>query len=258
MEQAGEEGKKESRQASILRLVEQNFFVSIDEIAALFSVTTQTARRDIVALEEAGKVRRLHGGAVIASPLETTMYRRRRVDNAAQKERIGEMAADLVPDGASVFIDTGTTCEAVARALIKRSHLRVVTYSLRVATILNEKPNFTLAVPGGFVRPVHGGIFQEDTPDFVRRFKFDSAILSVSGIDGDGDICDDDHAEGAIATAAMAQTERTILAVDNSKFGRRAMVRLGTIADVDTLVTDTCPKGEILRLLEAGGVEIIC
>ncbi len=258
MEQAGEEGKKESRQGAILRLMEQNFYVSIDEIAGRFSVTTQTARRDILALEEAGKVRRLHGGAVIVSPLETTVYRQRRVDNAVQKERIGELVADLVPDGASIFIDSGTTCEAIARALTGRSHLRVVTYSLRVATILSENSNFTLAVPGGFVRPVHGGIFQEDTPDFIRRFKFDSAIICVSGIDSDGDICDDDHAESVIATSAMAQAERTILAVDSSKFGRRAMVRLGTIADVHTLVTDARPDGEILRLLEESGVEIVC
>lgn len=258
MEQASEDGKKESRQASILRLMEQKFYVSIDEIAALFSVTTQTARRDVLALEEAGKVRRLPGGAVIVSPLETTVYRRRRVDNTVQKDRIGELVANLVPDGASVFIDSGTTCEAIARALISRSHLRVVTYSLRVATILNENSNFTLAVPGGFVRPVHGGIFQDDTPDFIRRFKFDSAIISVSGIDSDGDICDDDHAESVIVTAAMAQAGRTILAVDSSKFGRRAMVRLGAISDVDTLVTDTRPTGEILRILEESGIEIVC
>jgi DeoR family transcriptional regulator, glycerol-3-phosphate regulon repressor len=258
LEQTGEEGKKESRQASILRLVERNFYAGIEEIAARFSVTTQTARRDIMALEDAGKVRRLHGGAVLATPLDAVVYRQRRIDNAGRKERIGRLAADLVPDGAAIFIDSGTTCEAIARALTRRSHLRVVTYGLRVAAILSENTDFTVAVPGGFVRPVHGGIFQEDTADFIRRFKLDSAIISVSGIDSDGDICDDDHAEGAIATAAMAQAERTILAVDSSKFGRRAMVRLGSVAEVDMLISDTRPKGEILKLLEEKGVEIVC
>jgi DeoR family glycerol-3-phosphate regulon repressor len=258
VEQAGEEGKKESRQASIMRLLEQNFYVSIEEIAALFSVTTQTARRDLLALEEAGMARRLHGGAVIVGPLEATVYRRRRVDNAAQKERIGELVAGLVPDGASLFIDSGTTCEAIACALVIRKDLRVVTYSLRVATILNENSNFSLAVPGGFVRPVHGGIFQEDTTDFIRRFKFDGAIISVSGVDSEGDICDDDHAESVIATSAMAQASRTILAVDSSKFGKRAMVRLGAIADVDVLVTDKRPEGELLRIIEESGVDIVC
>jgi len=258
VERSGEERKKEGRQSSILRLMEKNFYISVEEISDFFTVTTQTARRDILALEKAGRVRRLHGGAVLVGPLEETVYRRRRVDNAAQKQRIGELVADLVPDGASIFIDSGTTCEAVARALSRRNHLRVLTYSLRVATILNENTNFTLAVPGGFVRPIHGGIFQEETPEFIRNFKFDSAIISVSGIDNDGDLCDDDHAESVVATAAMAQSRRTVLAVDSSKFGRRAMVRLGTISDVDTLVTDTMPEGEILRLLEENDVEIIC
>lgn len=257
MADLSEAGKKESRQGLILRLMEQSFYVSVEEIADRFSVTTQTARRDILALEEAGKVRRLHGGAVIVSPLETQVYHQRRVDNAAQKDRIGKLVAELVPDGASIFIDSGTTCEAVARALIVRSHLRVVTYSLRVATILSEKSNFTLALPGGFVRPVHGGIFQEDTPDFIRRFKFDSAIISVSGIDRDGDICDDDHAESVIATSAMIQASRTLLVVDSSKFGKRALVRVGTLADVDTLVTDKRPDEKILRILEESRVKIV-
>ena len=256
--QAGEERKKESRQASILRLLEQNFYVGIEEIAERFSVTTQTARRDILALEEAGKVRRLHGGAVLSTPLDTGVYRQRRVDNAARKEQIGKLVADLVPDGSTLFIDSGTTCEAIAHAILSRSHLRVVTYSLRVATILSESSNFTLAVPGGFVRPVHGGIFQEDTAGFIRRFKFDCAIISVSGIDGDGDICDDDQAEAAIANAAMAQAQRKILAVDSSKFGKSAMVRLGSVTKMDTLVTDTHPEGGILRILEENGVEIVC
>ncbi|CAM5768943.1 DeoR family transcriptional regulator [Labrys miyagiensis] len=258
IEHSGEGGKKEGRQEAILRLVAQNFYVAIEEIASLFGVTTQTARRDIMALEEAGKIRRLHGGAVLTTPLETSVYRQRRVENAAQKERLAQVVGDLVPEGANLFIDSGTTCEAIAHALLRHRHLRLVTYSLRVATILSENSNFTLAVPGGFVRPVHGGIFQEDTADFMKRFKFDFALISVSGIDRDGDICDDDHAEGVIAAAAMAQAERTILAVDSSKFGKRAMVRLGTIADIDILVTDAYPEGEILRLLKDNDVEIIC
>ena len=168
----------------------------------------------------------------------------------AQKQRIGELVAGLIPDGASIFIDSGTTCEAIARALSRRNHLRVLTYSLRVATILNENTNFTLAVPGGFVRPIHGGIFQEETPDFIRNFKFDSAIISVSGIDNDGDLCDDDRAESVVATAAMAQSDQKVLAVDGSKFGKRAMVRLGSITNMNTLVTDIMPEGEIRRLLD--------
>jgi len=220
-----------------------------EEVTTLHGVTTLTARRDIMALEQGGKVRRLHGGATISAPVDPAVLRQRRVENAAAKERIGSLTAELVPDGAAVFIDTGTTCEAVARALVKRRDLRVVT-------TLSESTNFAIAVPGGFVRQVDGGVFREETSEYIRRFKFDVAIISVSGVDHDGDIGDDDHAEVAAVAAAIGQSARTIMAVDSSKFGRRALVRLGSLHDIHTLVTDTLPEERLLARLRDSGVEI--
>jgi len=253
---AGDGGQKESRQAYLLRYIERNHYISIDEISRLFSVTTQTARRDVMALEQMGKVRRLHGGAAIATPVDPVTYRQRRVDHEPQKERIGATVAGIIPDGAAVFIDTGTTCEAIAHALVKRRDLRVVTYSLRVANILSENSDFVLAIPGGFVRPVDGGVFREDTADYIRKFKFDYAIISVSSIDDDGDMCDDDHGEVAAVSAALAQSDRTLLAVDSSKFGKRALVKLGSLQDIDILVTDEMPAGPLLQKLRESKIEV--
>lgn len=250
------EGKKHKRQAFLLNHIEKNFYISIDEITALFSVTTQTARRDIMALEQAGKVRRLHGGATLSTRVDPTIYRQRRVENADRKEQIGRKIAELVPDGAALFIDTGTTCEAIARALVKRRDLRVVTYSLRVATFLSENSDFAIAVPGGFVRQVDGGVFREETADYIRKFKFDIAVISVSGIDRDGDMGDDDHAEVAAVSAAIEQAESTILAVDSSKFGRRALVRLGSVYDVQALVTDDGASAETMGELRSRGIAV--
>lgn len=237
----GDGTKKSNRQAELLRLLERSHYLSIEEIAERFAVTTQTARRDIVALEATGQVRRLHGGATIATPVDAVARRQRRIENASQKARVAALVAQVIPDGAAVFMDTGTTCEAVAYALLQRRDLRIVTYSLRVATIFSENSSFALAIPGGSVRPVDGGVFREDTADYIRRFKFDFAVISVSGIDQAGDICDDDLAEVSAVTAALAQTERTILAVDSTKFGKRALVRLGSLEDVDILVSDDIP-----------------
>ncbi|GGB06279.1 glycerol-3-phosphate regulon repressor [Brucella endophytica] len=251
-----EDGKKARRQAYLVRYLAENHYISLEEIAARFSVTTQTARRDIMALERQGKVRRLHGGAVASTPLDPVIYRQRRVVNAERKEAIGKRVAELLPDNASVFIDTGTTCEAVARALTVRKELRVVTYSLRVATSLSEATDFTIAVPGGFVRQVDAGVFSQNAPEFIRAFKFDYVIISVSGIDDDGDIGDDDYAEVAAVRAAMQQAGRVILAIDGSKFGRRALVRLGSVTEADMIVTDTVPTGNLKRILDESRTEL--
>ncbi|WP_370677863.1 DeoR/GlpR family DNA-binding transcription regulator [Pleomorphomonas sp. PLEO] len=246
--------KKTRRQRSLMQHLEQYNYISLEEIATRFAVTTQTARRDIQELEMAGKVRRLHGGATAAHPIDPGVLRARRVENADAKERIGAAVAGRIRNGSAIFIDTGTTCEAIAKALLRHKELRVVTYSLRVATTLSEGTDFTVAVPGGFVRRVDSGVFRQDTPEFIGKFKFDTAIISVSGVDSAGDIGDDDHAEVAAVQAAMKQAETIILAVDSSKFGRRALVKLGGLEDVHELVSDAAPNTDLMRkLMEAGG-----
>ncbi len=249
--------KKEIKQQALLQWIENSHYVSLEEIAERFHVTTQTARRDIADLEHRGKVRKLHGGVSQLTPLDPVTYRQRRHDRADEKVRIAEAVVALIPDGATVFLDTGTTCEAIANALVSRERLHLVTYSLRSAAIISEKTDFTLAVPGGFVRPIDGGMFQEDTPEFIRRFKFDYAIISVSGIDDDGDLCDDDHTEVAVVSAALGQAAHKLLAVDSSKFGRRAMVKLGSVRDVTALVTNETPAPILARILEEANIPVI-
>ncbi|HHV67532.1 MULTISPECIES: DeoR/GlpR family DNA-binding transcription regulator [Brucella] len=249
--------KKEIRQQALLQWIENSHYVSLEEIAERFHVTTQTARRDIADLEHRGKVRKLHGGVSQLTPLDPVTYRQRRHDRADEKVRIAEAVVALIPDGATVFLDTGTTCEAIANALVSRERLHLVTYSLRSAAIISEKTDFTLAVPGGFVRPIDGGMFQEDTPEFIRRFKFDYAIISVSGIDDDGDLCDDDHTEVAVVSAALGQAAHKLLAVDSSKFGKRAMVKLGSVRDVTALVTNEMPAPILARILDEANIPVI-
>lgn len=253
-----EGGKKAIRQGQLLQDLAAESYLSLEEIARRFSVTTQTARRDVMDMERQGKLRRLHGGAMIAAPgaIAPAELRHRRARNAEAKARIGARVAALVPDGAAIFLDTGTTCEAVARALAQRRDLRVVSYSLRIAAYLREVTDFTIAIPGGFVRPVDGGVFRDRDDGFLQGFKFDLSIVSVSGVDMTGDLGDDDLAEVETVRRAMALSERSLLAVDSSKFGHCGLVRLGTIGDVDLLVTEAPPPEPIARRAHGAGVAL--
>ena len=216
---------------------------------------TPLARRDFTA-EAATRVFTAGGGTLAAPPIDPPTYRQRRVENADGKARIGARVAELVGDGSAVFLDTGTTCEAVAQALTGRQNLRVVTYSLRSAALLSEVESATVAVPGGFVRHVDAGVFSHETVDFIGAFRFDTAVISVSGIDEHGIMGDDDHGEVQAVRAAMQQAKRTILAVDGSKFFRRGLVSLAVISEVDLVVTDTPPPPAITALLAVAGVGV--
>nr|WP_240457905.1 DeoR/GlpR family transcriptional regulator [Vibrio neptunius] len=234
------------RHQEIIELVQTQGFVSTDELVERFDVSPQTIRRDLNELADENKIRRNHGGATIASSSENSSYQTRQI--SYQKEK-GQIALELVkhiPDGATLFIDIGTTPEAVARALLgKHQNLRIVTNNINVATILMSKPDFKVILAGGEVRGKDGGVTGEATLDFISQFRLDFGILGISGIDYDGSLLDFDYHEVRVKRAIIENSRSVLLGVDNSKFGRNAMVKLGTIADVDLIITDRSPPKEI-------------
>ncbi|MBF8781468.1 DeoR family transcriptional regulator [Pseudomonas fulva] len=237
------------RQQQILELVRERGYVSIEEMAQLFVVTPQTIRRDINLLAEAGLLRRYHGGAAYDSSIENTAYAMRADQMRDEKQRIAEAVARQIPDHASLFINIGTTTEFIARALLNHDHLKVITNNLHVASILGAREDFEVLVAGGTVRR-DGGVVGQASVDFINQFKVDFAVVGISGIDEDGSLLDFDYQEVRVSQAIIANARQVILAADSSKFGRNAMVRLGSISLVDCLVTDHAPAQPLVDLLE--------
>lgn len=251
------QARKALRHRRIIEIVARRGFASVEELAASLDVTTQTIRRDLGELSGAGQLRRYHGGAGLSGEIDSANYRRRKEEQAEAKRRMGRCISDMIPDGASLFLDTGTTLEAVAEALAERRHLRVVTYSLRIANYLSERTDFALSMPGGQVRNADGAVFGDGAAAFLRRFHLDFAVIGASGIDDRGMMSDDDFEEVALVRAAIAQARTVILAADATKFGRNAAVNLGPVADVATLVTDAAPGPALQAILDAGHVRVL-
>ena len=146
-------------------------------------MTVQTIRRDLTQLAEEGKVSRFHGGAGLPSSVENIDYSTRKVLNLAEKKRIAQLVAQQIPDHSSLFINIGTTTEAVARELLGHQDLRFITNNLNVALILAAKPEFKVVVAGGTVRSRDGGIVGQSANDMIAQFRVDVAIIGISGID---------------------------------------------------------------------------
>jgi len=162
-----------------------------------------------------------------------------------------------IPDGASIFINIGTTTEAVARELLQRKNLSVITNNLHVAATLSEREDYRIIVAGGEVRSRDGGIIGEATVDLIRQFQTDFAIIGVSGIQEDGTLLDFDYREVRVSQAIIENARQVILVADISKFGRNAMVRLGEVSELDALYTDTKPSDEFVELLDSNGVKLV-
>jgi DeoR family glycerol-3-phosphate regulon repressor len=244
------------RQMEIVDAAEAEGFVSIDGLAAAMGVTPQTIRRDINMLCRLGFLRRYHGGASLPTNTRNLDYRSRQQLMREEKERIGRLVASHIPDGSSLFLNIGTTTEAVARALLGHRGLRVVTNNLNVAIALCDGPEIDITVAGGSLRRQDMAVVGEAAVDFINQFKVDFGIIGISGIDPDGTLLDFDYREVKVAQAIIANARQVFLATDHTKFGRRAMVKVGHVSLLDGLFVDRAPPPALLEVLRQYGVPV--
>ena len=244
------------RHAKIQQLVRAKGFVTIEHLADQFGVTPQTIRRDINQLSREGLIHRYHGGAGLPPSTENVAYTQRKILCLKEKEQIARMVAARIPDHASLFINIGTTTEEIAKMLCGHDRLRVITNSLNVASILAGNEQFEIIVAGGLVRPRDGGIVGPLTIDFIQQFRVDFGIIGISGIDLDGTLLDFDYREVRAARAIIDNSRKVFLAADHTKFGRNAMVRLGSIGEIDALFTDQRPTEALVEIMQSDEVEL--
>ena len=223
------------RQKEIVELANANGFVAIEALAKRFQVTTQTIRRDINALCYLSLLRRYHGGAGAPTTAENLPYNRRRKLALAEKQRIATLVAKQIPNKSSLFVDIGTTCEEIARALMDHKALRIITNNLHVAQLMSYRPDFEVTVTGGVVRTRDQAVVGEAAVDFINQFRVDFGLLGISAIGEDGSLRDFDYRKVKVSQAIMANSKTVFLAADQSKFSRDAMVRSGDLSDVDAL-----------------------
>jgi DeoR family glycerol-3-phosphate regulon repressor len=166
-------------------------------------------------------------------------------------------AAALIPNQSSLFINIGTTTEAVSKALLEHNGLMVITNNINVANRMRVFPSIEVVIAGGVVRGSDGGIVGEAAVDFIKQFKVDYAVIGASAIDHDGALLDFDFREVKVAQAIIANARQVILVSDSTKFERTAPVRIGHLSQVDTFITDRCDIATVRRICQDNEVELI-
>jgi DeoR family glycerol-3-phosphate regulon repressor len=245
------------RQVAIVEIARQTGRVTVDQLAQRFNVSPQTIRKDLNELCDRKSLARVHGGAVLSFGLENVGYDARREIAREEKLAIGRLAAALIPSHASLFINIGTTTEAVAIALLQHQDLLVITNNINVASMIRPYPQLEVIIAGGVVRRSDGGVVGEATVDFINQFKLDYAVIGASAIDAEGSLLDYDFREVRVAQAIIANARHTILVADSTKFSRSAPVRIGHISQVQSFVTDRVESEAFRLLCEEAGVALI-
>ncbi|WP_375384050.1 DeoR/GlpR family DNA-binding transcription regulator [uncultured Microbacterium sp.] len=253
------------RQELIERILLDEGRVAVLELAGRFEVTTETVRRDLDALERAGALRRVHGGAVAlerGSTSEPSIADRTHQRSAA-KRAIGRRALDLLGDDfrGSIFLDAGTTTAAVADQLVARlsstgGTAEVVTHSLTLAHALAPADAISLSLIGGRVRGVTAAAVGADTVRAIEGLRPDIAFIGANGVSAGFGISTPDPEEAAVKRAIVRSARRVVVVADAAKLGRELLVSFAPLTAVDVLVTDAEPDDALAAALADDGVEV--
>ncbi|MGJ3261524.1 MAG: DeoR/GlpR family DNA-binding transcription regulator [Rhodospirillales bacterium] len=244
------------RQQEIIGLVRERGYVSIDMLAERFGVSQQTVRRDIIFLSEQSLVQRHHGGAGLPPGTDTLAYSNRKVRNAAEKALIGREIAGQIPNGASVFIDIGTTMEAVADALVNHEGLRIITNHIGVVSTLCERTDFEIILTGGLVRNRDRAITGESTTEFIRNFRVGYGIFGIGSLTMDGQLLDYHYRDAQASRAALEISRVKFVGIDHSKFNADAMMPFAHVSEIDALFTDGEPPTELKDTITGSGCDL--
>jgi DeoR family glycerol-3-phosphate regulon repressor len=245
------------RHPEILEIARQEGKVTVEGLARHFDVTLQTIRRDLTDLAEAGRLERVHGGAVLPSGTTNIRYEERRALKSAAKRAMARACAAQIPNGISLFLNIGTSTEAVAHELLHHENLMVVTNNMNVAHILAANMSCQIIVTGGQLRRADGGLVGNLAAETIRQFKFDLAVIGCSALDKDGDLLDFDIQEVDVSQTILRQSRRTFLVADQTKLNRSAPARIASLAEVDMVFTDLELPAELSASCAAWGTQVV-
>ncbi len=248
------------RRAHLARLVAERGFLRVADASLELGVSEVTVRGDLSALEGAGSVVRVHGGAmpVLAgaeSSLESSLDR-----DAAAKRAIGRAAARLVSPGQGIYVDTGSTAMALAHALVERQDLHdltVVTSGLTVALALEPAlPRFAVIVTGGTLRPLQHSLVNPFAMPMLDSLRLDTAFIGCNGIHAVDGVTNINLPEAEIKSRALARARRGVLIADGTKLGKTDLAVIGGLDRFESLVTAGEAPAGALAELEAAGLTI--
>lgn len=247
-----------SRHERICEMLSARGECAVEELADVLGVSGMTVRRDLQTLAEAGKVIRTHGGAAMAERISFEFDFLKRVrQHEAAKAAIGAAAADLVENGQSVLLDSGTTTLALSRRLRGKKNLTVITTSLPIASQLQYDQEIAVLLLGGYLRAGSPDLAGALTEANLETLHADVAFIGADGIDARGAVYNQSAEVARMLAKMAAAAGRVYVVADHSKLGQTALWRFGQLKDWTGLVTDAAADRALVAALQKAGIHVI-
>lgn len=248
-----------SRRNDILDLINLNGQIYVDELSEKFGVSEVTIRNDLDQLEQKKLLIRARGGAMRIEGRVGTDYHLSEKDkiNYNEKVKIGKAASKLVSPSEIILIDSGTTTAELAKNLDEIENLTVITNALNIASLLLNKPNISLTIPGGFLRKNSQSLVGPMAERALKNFYVDKAFLGVDGVDTKTGLYTPNIEEAHLNELMIEIANEVLLVTDSSKFKRKSFAFICPMSKIDVVVTDDKILTEDHKRLEDNGVKVI-
>ena len=249
---------KKKRQAQILEILLKEEAITVTVLAELLNVSTVTIRKDLTELEQANKLYRSHGKAIMINPFSYNRSVNEKEKIAVeQKDAIGREAAKLITRDDSIIIASGTTVHALARNIKPIHRLTVVSASLTVSEILSQDENNDILQLGGMLRHSSLSVVGQYSKQILENCSFSKLFIGVDGIDFDFGFTTTDMREAELNQQMIRAAQKVIVLADSSKFGKRGFAKIGNIEDIDVIITDAGVSQNVIKLINDYGITLI-
>lgn len=245
------------RHQMILDKLHQEKHLEVLDLCMSLGVSAVTIRKDLKLLEEKGLLFRTHGGASLKNPYanDRSVIEKEKM-SVTEKMGIANLAANLIEDNDSIIIASGTTVQALAKAINTEKRLNVVTSSLNVALELSKNKNITILQLGGFVRHSSFSVFGDYAKQILESMSCSKLFIGADGIDLDFGVTTTNLEEARLNQKMMDSANKLIVLADSSKFGIKSFAKICSLTKVDQIITDKDISPQMIRKIENKGVSV--
>ena len=251
---------KNKRFMKILDILKSEGNASTKYLSGILQVSEATIRRDTIELigSDHFPIKRVHGGVIYSlekSGLEP-MFDIKLSQFVEEKKKIAKLASTLVEDGDTLILDSGTTAYYLARELVKKKGLKIVTVDVKIAEKLARYPNIQTILIGGAVRAGYFSIGGEIAHRYLSEFRGDKGFLTTDGWDLNGTY-NSSMFEVEVKKSIIQSSIKNFLMADHSKYQKNALINIVNIEKFDAIITDSSPPEDVLESLKEKGIKII-
>jgi DeoR family transcriptional regulator of aga operon len=247
-----------SRRTAILEKLNEAGQVDVNELSNEFNVSEVTIRNDLGRLETKNMLIKVRGGAIKVDRVRVDFaLSDKNKHNSEEKSRIGRAAIDLIEEGDTIILDSGTTTLEIAKNLSAFQNLTVITNALNVAHVMAEHKESNVIVPGGFLRKNSLSLVGTAAEDSFRGYFCDKLFLAVDGFSAIHGLSTPNVEEAHLNKVMIEISKKVIVVTDSSKFLKRSFAFIAPVSEIDVVITDSGIDPEEKKRLENAGVQVI-